>query len=638
MPYNTLQEFITDLEQQGELVRITKKVDTALEITEIVDRVSKMPGGGKALLFENNGTNFPVLINALGSDKRMCMALGVKDYDEVSEEILKLFKKISAPRNSLLDKIKLLPDLGQIASWMPKSISGRGACQQVVMEKPDLSLLPVLKCWPFDGGPFITFPVVNTKDPLTGIRNAGMYRMQVLSADTTGMHWHRHKVGARHYNEYKKLNQKMPIAVCLGGDPLYTYCATAPLPDHIDEYILAGFLRKRRVELVKCLTNDIEVPNDADIVIEGYVDPSEELIWEGPFGDHTGFYSLADWYPRFHVTCITHRKGAIYPATIVGIPPQEDAYIAKATERIFLAPIKLTLAPEVVDIDIPQAGVAHNLTIVSIDKSYPGQAAKIANTLWGAGQMMFNKTLVVVDASVNVHDYESIGRLITQNCNPSTDIHFASGPMDVLDHSASRFAFGGKMCWDATSKLPEEIYDSVKTDLPTIKQEHIDKLMADHPEITAANFSQLSKGISVVVLGVKKGEKNLLKELHKNICQRELFQQIKFFVFADESIDINDLYTTAWVALNNCDPKRDCFVIEGSENQTSSICIDATVKSREKDGFKRDWPNAVISDQATITKVDQIWQELNLGPLVSSPSMLFSRMVLNDGAVAEQNN
>jgi len=638
MPYNTLQEFITELEKQGELIRITKKIDTELEITEIVDRMSKLPDGGKAILFENNGTEFPVLINALGSDKRMCMALGVKDYDEVSEEILKLFKKISAPRNSLLDKIKLLPDLKQIASWMPKSISGKGTCQQVVMEKPDLSKLPVLKCWPYDGGPFITFPIVNTKDPITGIRNAGMYRMQVLSPDSTGMHWHRHKVGARHYNEYKKLNQKMPISVSLGGDPLYTYCATAPLPDHIDEYILAGFLRKKKVELVKCLTNDIEVPADADIVIEGYVDPSEDLIWEGPFGDHTGFYSLADWYPKFHVTCITHRKGAIYPSTIVGIPPQEDAYIAKATERIFLAPIKLTLAPEVVDIDIPQAGVAHNLTIVSIDKTYPGQAAKISNTLWGAGQMMFNKTLIVVDGDVNVHDYTKIGQLISQNCDPFTDIHFASGPMDVLDHSASRFAFGGKMCIDATRKLPEEIYDGHKAEIPSISATDVDKLLTNVPEIKSINLSLLQEGISLAVISVDKGEKNKLRALHQKIANFDQFNHIKFFVFTDETIEISDLYTTAWVALNNCDPKRDCFILEGNNQQISSLCVDASVKTKEQDGFRRDWPNAVVSNLSTIRKIDEIWDELNLGAQISSPSLKFRRMVLNEGAVAEQNN
>jgi len=267
----------------------------------------------------------------------------------------------------------MLPKLSQVASWMPTSIGGKGKCQEVIMKNPDLNKLPILKCWPADGGKFITFPMVHTIDPVTGIRNVGMYRMQVFEPGLTGMHWHRHKTGARHFEEYKKLGKKMPIAVAIGGDPVYTYAATAPMPDNFDEYMLAGFLRKKKVELVKCLTQDIEVPADADFVIEGYVDPEEDFIWEGPFGDHTGFYSLADWFPKFHISCITHRKDAIYPTTIVGIPPQEDAYIAKATERIFLAPIKLTMLPELIDMDIPVAGVAHNLTIVKIEKSFPGR-------------------------------------------------------------------------------------------------------------------------------------------------------------------------------------------------------------------------------------------------------------------------
>ncbi|RYE21205.1 MAG: UbiD family decarboxylase, partial [Sphingobacteriaceae bacterium] len=331
MAYKNLQHFIDTLEKAGELVRIKEKIDPKLEITEITDRISKQYG--PALLFENTGYDFPVLINSMGNYKRMCMALGVESMDDISKEIEGLFKTLTGPKDSILDKLKMLPKLGQISSWMPKTVSGKGACQEVVMTDPDITKLPVLTCWPEDGGPFVTLPVIHTKDPLTGIRNVGMYRMQVFEPKLTGMHWHKHKVSARHFQEYKKLGQKMPVAVALGGDPVYTYAATAPLPDGIDEYMLAGFLRKKKVELVQCLTQDVQVPADADFIIEGYVDPEEDYIWEGPFGDHTGYYSLADWYPKFHITAITHRKNAVFPATIVGIPPQEDAWIGKATER-----------------------------------------------------------------------------------------------------------------------------------------------------------------------------------------------------------------------------------------------------------------------------------------------------------------
>ena len=366
MAFKDLAAFITYLESKGELVRIKEYVNPELEIAEITDRVSKVYG--PALLFENTGYDFPVLINSMGTEKRMAMSLGVDNLDEIGHDIENLFKTLTGPKNSMFEKLKVIPQLGEIASWMPKTVKGKGACQEVVMKDPDVTKLPVLKCWPEDGGPFITLPVIQTKDPLTGIRNVGLYRMQVFGPTLTGMHWHRHKVSARHFNEYKKLGKRMPVAVTIGGDPALTYSATAPLPDGVDEFMLAGFLRKKKVELVKCLTIDMEVPADADFVIEGYVDPEEDFIWEGPFGDHTGYYSLADYYPRFHITAITHKKNPVYLTTIVGIPPQEDAWIGKATERIFLAPIKMTAGQEIVDMILPVEGVFHNLVIVKIKK------------------------------------------------------------------------------------------------------------------------------------------------------------------------------------------------------------------------------------------------------------------------------
>ena len=458
MAYKNLQQFIDLLDKEDELLRIKTYVDPKLEIAEITDRISKTPGGGKALLFENTGYDFPVLMNAYGSEKRMCLALGVQKLEDITSEIESLFKLLSAPKEGLLDKLKLIPKLGQFASWMPKVVAGAGACQEVVItDNPDLNHLPVITCWPKDGGPFITLPAIHTKDPVNGTRNVGMYRMQVFGPKLTGMHWHKHKVSARHFAEYKKMGKKMPVAVALGGDPVYAYSATAPLPDNVDEYMLAGFLRKKKVELVK---PEIEVPADADFIIEGYVDPADDLIWEGPFGDHTGYYSLPDFYPRFHVTAITHRKNAVYPATIVGVPPQEDAWLGKATERIFLAPIKMTMVPEIVDMEMPVEGVFHNLVITQIKKEYPGQGSKVMNAMWGAGQMMFNKILVLADGNLKLNEYGDLARYVFKNLNPAFDIYISQGPMDVLDHSCSKLGFGGKICLDGTQKTEEEFQES----------------------------------------------------------------------------------------------------------------------------------------------------------------------------------
>ena len=369
MAYKSLLHFISILESAGELIRIREFVSPHLEISEIADRIVK--NKGKALLFENTGTDFPLLINAYGTEERMCLALGVKNLDDIGKDITHLLQSLLSPKDTFAEKLKILPALKEMASFMPKHIRRKGSCQEVILRNPDLGKLPVLTCWPADGGPFITLPVVHTKDVLTGIKNTGMYRMQILGADTTGMHWHLHKGAAQHFRKYQELGKKMPVSVTLGGDPVYTYTATAPLPENIDEYLLAGFLRKKKVEMVRCLTNDLEVPEDVDFVIEGFVDPGEDLILEGPFGDHTGYYSLADNYPKFHVTCITHRKNAIYPATIVGIPPMEDEWLGKATERIFLVPLRTTYVHELIDMNMPVEGVFPNIALARIQKSSP---------------------------------------------------------------------------------------------------------------------------------------------------------------------------------------------------------------------------------------------------------------------------
>jgi 4-hydroxy-3-polyprenylbenzoate decarboxylase len=454
MAYNSLQDFLQVLEREGELKRISHPINAELEITEIADRVMK--AAGPALLFENVvGKNIPVLINAFGSAKRMALALGVKDIEEIAAEITKLIQ--TRPPKSFKDKLQLLGELVKLAGIPPKMVK-EAACQEVVNRDPDLNLLPVLTCWPGDAGPFITLPMVFSKDAVKGTRNVGLYRMQVFDRRTTGMHWHLHKVGARHFQQQKENKGKLELAVCLGGDPAMIYAATAPLPPQIDEILFTGFLRKKGVELIKCVTVDIEVPANSDIVIEGYVDPAEPLRREGPFGDHTGFYSLADDYPVFHVNCITHRKNPIYPTTIVGRPPMEDAYLGKATERLFLPLLRVTL-PEIVDMNLPVHGVFHNLAIISIKKEYPAHGRKVMHALWGLGQMMFTKTLIVVDHDVNVHDLAEVTWVVGNNIEPKRDTIFSDGPVDVLDHAAPVLGYGSKLGLDATRKWRSEGFE-----------------------------------------------------------------------------------------------------------------------------------------------------------------------------------
>ncbi len=452
MAYRNLQEFVKRLEAEGELLRIREPVSAELEITEITDRVVK--AGGPALLFEKvKGSELPVLTNAFGSLRRMCLALGVESLEELSQEISD-FLQVEAP-DSLFKKLKLVPKLSRLKNMFPRMVK-KAPCQEIVLrgDEVDLTRLPILKCWPKDGGPFITLPVVITKHPETGVRNAGMYRLQVFDRKTTGMHWHTHKGGAQHYRVAERLGKRLPVAVAIGPDPAVTYAATAPLPEDMDEFVFAGFLRGKPVELVRCLTVPLEVPAESQIVLEGYVEPGERRL-EGPFGDHTGYYSLPDYYPVFHVTCMTMRREAIYPATIVGRPPQEDCYMAKATERLFLPLIKKTL-PEIVDMNLPIEGVFHNLAFVSIDKRYPGHARKIACALWGLGQMMFTKIIVIFDKEVNVQDLSECLWRLGNNVDPARDVFFVQGPVDALDHASPYPFYGSKMAIDATRKWPEE--------------------------------------------------------------------------------------------------------------------------------------------------------------------------------------
>lgn len=625
MAFSGLNSFVDLLEQHNELIRVKQFIDPKLEITEIADRISKQRGGGKAILFENTGTDYPLLINALGSEKRIALAFNRASISRVEEEIEALFVDFMSPKDNLWDKLRLLPKLKDVSQWMPKKVKGKGLCQEVVMSNPDMRKLPVLTCWPADGGPFVTLPGVHTVDPETKAPNVGMYRMQVFDKDLTGMHWHRHKTGANHFEKYKKSGNKMPIAVALGGDPVYTYAATAPMPENVDEYLLAGFLRKKAVRLVKCLSNDIYVPEDADFILEGYVDPTEEFIWEGPFGDHTGFYSLADWYPKFHITCITHKKDAIYPATIVGVPPQEDAYIGLATERIFLSPIRMAMVPELKDMTLPVAGVAHNFTVVKIEKSYPGQAIKVMNSLWGAGQMMFNKVLVVVDENVDIHSHKSILHAFNEKFLPDYSLHFSKGPLDVLDHSASKFAFGSKLGIDLTTPFPEECTFEKKKDWAISFDL---SLLQDISEIT---FTKTLDTVSALLLTVKKDEKFAKAEFEKKLAAIDGIDSFKFILLFNKGADLNDSFTLLWLLGGNLEPSRDVSLIHSGKSEV--VLVDASFKTEKHDNFKRDWPNIVTMDTHTIQTIDDKWDNLGLGKFIESPSLKFKSLVKGEGAV-----
>ncbi|MGD0581821.1 MAG: menaquinone biosynthesis decarboxylase [Bacteroidales bacterium] len=615
MPFTGLKSFVQQLEKAGQLIRVTSFADPVLEITEITDRISKT--GGPALLFENNGTQFPLLINAFGSDKRMAMALGKDDLDEPAGEIEKIFNLLTQTSGSFTGKLSAIPSLLNLARYIPSRSGNRGRCQQVVHKDPDLGILPVLKCWPHDGGLFITLPVVNTFHPVTSRPNAGMYRMQILDKKTTAMHWQLHKTGATHFEEWRKAGKKMPVSVILGGDPVYTYAATAPLPENIDEYLLAGFLRQKKVRLVKCLTNEIYVPEDADFVIEGYVDPSEKPVWEGPFGDHTGFYSLADWYPEFHVTCITHAREAIYPATIVGIPPMEDAFMTKATERIFLAPLKLAVQPEIEDLHMPEPGVAHNLVVVKIRKSYPGQGMKVLNSLFGAGQMMFSKYLAVVSGDVNIRDYTSLLNHIIKNIRPSTDLIFSRGPLDVLDHSSDTFAFGGKVGIDATIKMEDEkipgVTPSTGPDPEIISV--LDTLVREN-KITAYNIPPSLNLKSILILSVNIIDNpGITDEITEKLKKDNFGNLFRVVIIVDHTVDVTDHYTVTWQLLGNSDPFRDHWFVSDD-----CVVFDGTIKFFRAGGFLRRWPNIVCSDELTIKAIDKKWDKLGLGHYISSPS------------------
>jgi 4-hydroxy-3-polyprenylbenzoate decarboxylase len=469
MAYKDLQDFIKELEKIGELKRIKTPVSANLEITEITDRISKQ--NGPALLFENvEGSDYPVLMNAFGSEKRMAMSLGVNHLDEIADRITDYLD--IKQYMSFLGAVKSLPKLAPLTAVIPRKVKV-AECQEVV-EDANLDELPILTCWPQDGGPYMTLPLVITKDPETGQQNMGMYRLQKYDAKTTGMHWHLHKDGKMIYEKHREMGiQRMPVSVAFGCDPATTYAATAPLPKMIDEMLFSGFLRKKPLRIVKSVTNDIYVPANAEFVLEGYVDLDEKRL-EGPFGDHTGYYSLADEYPVFHVEKVTRRRNPVYPATIVGKPPMEDCYMAKATERIFL-PLMRLFVPEIIDMNLPLEGVFHNCCIVSIEKKYPKHAHKIMQALWGLGQMMYTKMIIVVDHTVDVQDVSTVMWKVFNNIDPRRDLVITDGPLDALDHSSPTAFHGSRLGIDATKKTvseghPREWPDDIEMDEDIVEQ------------------------------------------------------------------------------------------------------------------------------------------------------------------------
>jgi 4-hydroxy-3-polyprenylbenzoate decarboxylase len=569
MSKKDLQHFINQLEKTGQLQTISARVSPVLEITEIADRVSK--SNGKALLFTNvENSKYPVLINAMGSYERMSLGLGAESLDDIGaelEEYLNLENYLSV--KSL---IKSVPRLLRLLHVFPVKKIFKGSCQEVVEEIVNLNTIPVLKCWPEDAGRFITLPLVFTKDTDSKRQNVGMYRMQILDETTTGMHWHKHKDGSEIYNGYKNKKQIMPVSVALGCDPAIIYSSTAPLPKMVDEMMLAGYLRKSNVKMVKCITNGIRVPADAEIILEGYVDPEEDLFLEGPFGDHTGYYSLADYYPKFHVTCITHKKNAVYPATIVGKPPMEDCYMAKATERIFLPMLKMVM-PELIDLNLPFEGVFHNLALVSIKNKYPGCAQKIMNSIWGMGQMMYTKLIVVFDENVDVQDLQQVRDAVLKNVERK-DLVFSQGPLDALDHSSDEALFGCRLGVDATSKK----FSSVNK-----------------------NDAQTAAKNNYHIISIEKRSSGQGKEALKEYMENHSDK----FVIAVDSVEPENLSVVMWKLFNNIDADRDLVFLD------DKIGIDATKKFKEE-GLKRDWPNDIEMTPEIKQYVSERWNEYGI--------------------------
>lgn len=587
MSFSDLQRFIRLLEDRQELVRIHQPVDRYLEITEIADRYVKK--GGPALLFENVlDSDIPLAIGLMGTRERMALALGVSSLDQLAVDLRALLK--FNIRDGVGGLVAQLPKAQALLHLKPKRVRS-APVQEVVWTGNDIDLyrLPILHSWPQDGGPFITLPLVITRDPETGDDNLGMYRMQVMGKNVTGMHWQRHKTGAKHLQKAKKLGKKLEVAVALGGDPALIYAATAPLPPlpGLSEYVLTGYLRKQRQPIVRGITVDLDVPANAEIILEGYVDPEEAWVDEGPFGDHTGFYTPVDRYPLFHVTAVTMRHSPVYPATIVGRPPMEDAYLIEASERLFLPAAQMVL-PEIRDYHLPPVGVAHNLVVVAIKKEYPGHAYKVAQGLLGLGQMMFAKVIVVVDEGVPVDRLDVLLELLSKICVPR-DVLKSRGPMDVLDHSSRAWGYGGKLIVDATQTWPEEEV------LCSVCEPDRASAYTDGFEILK---SEISGPYWYIALRKNRPFEGML--LGRHLAQAPEAKQVRHVVICDEWTDVSDPMDIWWTVLNNIDPERDVEWMQGK------LIWDATPKLKEE-GFDRVWPDKIKMSKRVQDRVDALW-------------------------------
>ena len=600
--YTDLRSFVAALEARGDLLRIREPVSAELEITEIADRMVK--SGGPALLFESVvGKSFPLVIGLYGTRERMALALGAKSLDAIGDRIRDLLDvKLGG---GLFGLASNLPKLKELAALPPKRVRS-GPVQDVIWrgDEVDLTKLPVLTCWPGDGGPFVTLPLVISKDPETGDPNIGMYRMQVYDKNTTGMHWQRHKTGARHLEKAKKLGRRLEVAVALGGDPALTYAATAPIPPipGINEFSLTGFLRGRSIELTKGVTVDVEVPAHAEFVLEGYIDPEEPWRTEGPFGDHTGFYTLQDLYPVFHVTAITMRREPLYPATIVGRPPMEDAYLIEASERIFLVPAQLIL-PELTDYHLPPAGIAHNLVNVVIKKTYPGQAYKVANGLLGLGQMMFAKALLVTDEPVKPQEHLKFWQTVLKNAVPGRDSQFAKGPIDVLDHSSRSWSYGSKLILDGTVKHDEEGENA----LWTPNSERPQDRLPVHPDVLSQH--QIAGGCWF--LTTEKARAGQGRDLAHWAAEQPEAAGVRLIAVLDHETDPQDFEDCIWTMLNNIDPERDVQVLDLGHGPV--FAVDGTPKLKEE-GFSRDWPEKITMSAEVKKRIDERWASLMREP------------------------
>lgn len=605
MSFPDLQSFIRLLEERGELLRVSVPVSRELEITEIADRLVKK--GGPAVLFENvKDSPFPLAIGLLGTAERVALSMGLLDLNALAVRVRDLIDLSGA--KGVGGMLSQLPKLRDAMHLPPRRVR-RAASQEVVWrgDEVDLGKLPILKCWPLDGGPFVTLPLVITKDPETGERNMGMYRMQVMGPRETGMHWQRHKTGARHLEKARRLGQRLEVAVALGGDPALIYAATAPLPPipGLDEFALAGFLRGQRYPVVRGITVDLDVPANAEFILEGYVDPQEEWKTEGPFGDHTGFYTLPELYPRFHVTAITMRRNPVYPATIVGRPPMEDAYLIEASERLFLPAAQLIL-PELSDYHMPPAGVAHNLVFASIKKRYPGEAYKTANGLFGLGQMMFAKVIVVLDDGVPVNDFSAVWREVAGKAIPGRDTLTSRGPVDALDHSSRGWSYGGKLIIDATSKRPEEQGSGVgsrenqnEASAPEAAFQPFATSFHDQLEGVTDQY-QSEEGDGYWAVQITKSRAFQSRELGEQLAGHPAAAGVRHILLVDDLTDVRDRQDVWWTILNNIDPERDVWVLNGR------LVWDGTRKLPEE-GFVRPWPPKIEMDRAVMDRVEARW-------------------------------